>query len=73
MNPPEDAPLVALGLPLFVKAGAVNGTALLVARAGDELYYLVDNALPDGPPLWVHESEIERCLVAALPRRSRTL
>jgi hypothetical protein len=71
MNPPKDARLLALALPLFVKAGAVNGTALVVARAGDDLYYLVDNVLPDGPPLWVHEGEVERCFVAALPVEPR--
>jgi hypothetical protein len=26
--------------------------------------------MPDGPPLWVHESEVERCAVAALPSRA---
>jgi hypothetical protein len=71
MNPPKNARLLALALPLFVKAGAVNGTALVVARAGDDLYYLVDNVLPDGPPLWVHESEVERCFVGALPVEPR--
>jgi hypothetical protein len=71
MNPPENAQMLALALPLFVKAGAISGTALVVARAGDELYYLVDNALPDGPPLWVGEGEVERCCVAALPVEPR--
>jgi hypothetical protein len=65
-SPPEDATLVALALPLFVSAGAVHGTALALARSGDELFYLVDNAAIDGPPLWVHEREIERCALAPL-------
>lgn len=67
MNPPEDATLLALALPLFIEAGAIHGTALVVARAGDELYYLVDNALPDGPPLWVHEGEVERSALLRPP------
>jgi len=65
--PPEDAQLVPLSLPLFVGTRAVNGTAVMAARAGADMYYLVDNALLDGPPVWVHESEIERCAVAAVP------
>jgi hypothetical protein len=43
MSPPADATLVALAMPLFVRAGAVNGTAFALARSGDQLYYLVDN------------------------------
>jgi hypothetical protein len=66
VSPPSDAALVALALPLFVGAGAVNGTALVLARSGDELYYLVDNATVDGPPVWVHEGEVERCTLAPL-------
>jgi hypothetical protein len=63
-DPPAGVPVVPLALPLFVTAGAVNGTAVALARAGTELYYLVDNATLDGPPLWVHEAEVERCRVA---------
>jgi hypothetical protein len=63
-TPPTDATLVALGMPLFMAAGAVNGTALMVARSGDELYYLVDDAAVAGPPVWVHEGEVERCSLA---------
>ena len=66
--PPENASLLALTLPLFIDAGAVKGTAVAAARADQDMYYLVDNALLDGPPVWVHESEVERCAVAALPR-----
>ena len=66
MNPPAGVPLVPLALPLMITAGAVRGTALVLARAGDELFYLVDNAALDGPPLWVHEAEIERCALAPL-------
>ncbi len=65
--PPDNASLVALSLPLFIGAGTVNGTAVAAARAGPDMYYLVDNALLDGPPVWVHESEVERCAVASLP------
>ena len=60
MSPPPDATLVALAIPLFVSAGAVNGTALALARSGDELYYLVDNAAVAGPPVWVQEGEVEK-------------
>jgi len=67
--PPDNASLVALSLPLFIGAGTINGTAVAAARAGPDMYYLVDNALLDGPPVWVHESEVERCAVASLPRR----
>lgn len=66
---PPDGPIVALCLPVFVVAGPVSGTALALARSGDDLYYLVDNAAAEGPPLWVHEAEIERCLIAQLPER----
>jgi hypothetical protein len=66
MNPPADAQLLALSIPLFVTAGAVSGTAIALARAGDELHYLVDNATVDGPPVWVHEGQIEKCVVAPL-------
>lgn len=38
-----------------------------MARFEDAQYYLVDNAPAEGPPIWVHEGEIERCFVAALP------
>jgi hypothetical protein len=74
VDPPTDAAVFALALPLFVSAGAVHGTAVAAARAGagGELYYLVDNALADGPPVWVQEGEIERCVVAALPVREET-
>jgi hypothetical protein len=61
VTPPTDAALIPLGLPLFMSGGAVSGTALLVARSGDELYYLVDNAAVAGPPVWLHEGEVERC------------
>ena len=61
-DPPAGASVVPLALALSLTAGAVNGTA--VARAGNELFYLVDNAALDGPPLWVHEGEVETCRVA---------
>ena len=67
MSPPPDASLVALSLPLFMSAGAVNGTALVLARSGDELYYLVDDAGVAGPPVWVHEGEVEKCTLAPVP------
>jgi hypothetical protein len=64
MSPPPDATLVALAMPLFVSAGTVNGTALALARSGDELYYLVDNAAVAGPPVWVQEGEVEKSTLA---------
>jgi hypothetical protein len=70
MDPPVEAAVVPLALPLFISAGAIHGTAIAAARAGNDMYYLVDNALVDGPPLWVHEGEVERCVVAALPVRN---
>jgi hypothetical protein len=63
-SPPPDAALVALALPLFMSGGAVNGTAFVMARSGDELYYLVDDATADAPPVWLHEGEVERCTLA---------
>ena len=66
MNPPEGVPLLPLALPLLITAGAVHGTAIVLARSGDDLFYLVDNAALEGPPLWVHEAEIERCALAPL-------
>ena len=68
-NPEADAQIVALCLPLFITAGAVVGTALALARSGADLFYLVDNAAIDGPPLWVHEAEIEKCIIAPLGHR----
>jgi hypothetical protein len=49
-----------------VTAGPVRGTALAVARAGQDLYYLVDDAAPGGPPVWVHEGEIDTSVVAPI-------
>jgi hypothetical protein len=71
VNPPPDAALVALSLPLIINAGPVNGTALAFARSGDALYYLVDNAAVDGPPVWVAEAEVEKCALAPLFVRRR--
>jgi hypothetical protein len=68
-QPPPEARVIALDVPLFVKAGAVNGVAVAMARVVDRMYYLVDDAPADGPPVWVHEGEIERCFVARLPVR----
>jgi hypothetical protein len=62
---------VALGLPLFISAGVINGTAFALARADDELYYLVDHATVDGPPVWVHEGEVDKCFIAPLPVNPR--
>jgi hypothetical protein len=63
-DPPAGTPVVPLALALFLTAGAVNGIAVALARAGTELFYLVDNAAVDGPPVWVHEGEVETCRVA---------
>jgi hypothetical protein len=62
--PPPDAVIFPLSLPLFVSAGPVHGTAVAAARGGDDMYYLVDNAPAEGPPLWVHEAAVDRCHVA---------
>jgi hypothetical protein len=64
-GPPADAPLTALAVPLFVTAGVVQGIAIALARSGEELWYLVDNASADGAPVWVHEGAVERCAVVA--------
>ena len=64
--PPPGASVVALSLPLFVTSGAISGIALALARSDDDLYYLVDNAAVDGPPLWVHEADVEKCRIARL-------
>jgi hypothetical protein len=37
-----------------------------LCRDAAGLWYLVDNAPADGPPIWVHEGEVERCYVAPL-------
>lgn len=63
-TPPADATIIALSLPLFMIAGAISGTAFAMARAGSDLYYLVDDAAPGGPPVWIHEGLIEKSLVA---------
>jgi hypothetical protein len=69
VNLPADATLVALAVPFFVSAGAAQGTALALARSGAELYYLLDNATNGGPPVWVHEGEVERCVLAPVTVR----
>jgi hypothetical protein len=51
-------------LALSLTAGAVNGTAVALAQAGDERFYLVDDPAPDRPPPWVHEGEAKACRVA---------
>ena len=63
-DPPAGTPVVPLALALSLTAGAVSGTALALAQAGNEPVYLVDNAALDRPPLWVHEGEVETCRVA---------
>ena len=63
-DPPAGTPVVPLALALSLTAGAVKGTALALAQAGNEPVYPVDNAALDGPPLWVHEGEVETCRVA---------
>ena len=63
-DPPAGATVVPLALALSLTAGAVNGTAVALAWTGDELFYLVENAALDEPPLWVHEGEVETCRVA---------
>jgi hypothetical protein len=63
-TPPPDATLVALALPFFMTAGAVQGTVLALARGGAELYYLVDNATAGGAPVWVGEGEVDKCVLA---------
>jgi hypothetical protein len=65
-DPPAEAAIAALALPLFVDAGAVHGTAVALARSAGALFYLVDNATLEGPPVWIHEAEIERCRVVSL-------
>ena len=65
-DPPPGARIVALALPLALSAGAVNGIAVALARADDALCYLVDNAALEGPPVWVHEAEIEKCRVLGI-------
>jgi hypothetical protein len=69
--PPAHSPVVPLALPLFVSAGHVGGIAFAFARDANELWYLVDHAAVDGPPVWVHEGQIEKCFVAPLPVRER--
>ena len=63
-DPPAGTPVVPPALALSLTAGAVKGTALALAQAGNEPVYLVDNAALDGPPLWVHEGEVETRRVA---------
>ena len=65
-DPPIGARIVPLAVPLSLTAGAVSGTAVALAQAGPQLFYLVDNAALDGPPVWVHEGEVEQCRVATI-------
>lgn len=70
MNPPSGSTIVPLAIPLFITAGAIAGTAVAIIRAEDGMWYLVDNAATEGPPLWVHEAQIERCVVSAIRMRT---
>jgi hypothetical protein len=63
-------PIVPLAIPLFMDAGPVKGTAVALCRDGRGLWYLVDHATGEGPPLWVHEGQIDRCAVAPIVSRS---
>jgi hypothetical protein len=69
--PPADADLVALALPLFVSAGPVSGTAIAMSRSTAGIHYLVDHVAVDGPPVWVHEGEVDKCFVGPLDVHSR--
>jgi hypothetical protein len=71
-EPSADAAVVALAIPLFMTAGVVNGTAVAMCRDSAGVYYLVDNAPADGPPIWIHEGEVERCSVAPFERVAGT-
>jgi hypothetical protein len=71
-GPPADVSLTALAIPLFVGAGVVQGIAIALARGGEELWYLVDNAPADGAPVWVHEGAVERCAVVGVVATDRT-
>jgi hypothetical protein len=65
-DPPPDAVIVPLAVPMALTAGAVNGIAVALARADVALFYLVDNAALEGPPVWVHEAEVEKCRVLGI-------
>jgi hypothetical protein len=71
-EPSADAAIVPLAIPLFITAGVVNGIAVALSRDYTGLYYLVDNAPADGPPVWIHEGQVERCSVAPLERVAGT-
>jgi hypothetical protein len=58
--------MVPIALPMSLTAGAVNGIAVVLARADDAIFYLVDNAALEGPPVWVHEAEVEKCRVVGI-------
>jgi hypothetical protein len=65
-EPSPDAAITPLAIPLFMTAGVVNGAAVALCRDSTGIHYLVDNAPADGPPIWVHEGQIERCSVLRL-------
>jgi hypothetical protein len=71
-GPSADAAVVPLAIPLFMTAGVVNGIAVALSRDSAGLHYLVDNAPAEGPPIWIHEGEVERCFVAPLERVADT-
>jgi small neutral amino acid transporter SnatA (MarC family) len=62
VTPPHDVTIVPLALPFFISAGPISGTAIALTRSGAGLYYLVDNATAMGPPVWVHEGEVDTCM-----------
>lgn len=63
VTPPHDREIVALSLPPFMAAGAVSGTAIAPARSEADLSYLIDNADVAGPPVWVQEGEVDKCML----------
>jgi hypothetical protein len=63
-DPPARTPVVPPALALSLTAVRSTAPRSRSRRAGNELFYPVDDAALDRPPLWVHEGEVGTCRVA---------
>jgi hypothetical protein len=63
-DPPAGTPVVPLARAWPSRRVRSTAPRSRSRRAGNELFYRVDNAALDSPPLSVHEGEVETCRVA---------
>jgi hypothetical protein len=65
-TPNPGAPMVALGIPVYLDAGDVHGVAVAFSFDGNsrKMHYLVLDQAAHQPPVWVSEDEVESARVA---------